>query len=119
MSELRKYQRKQIKDYLIINDCNSGEIIGQVVNLTADGIMTICENHINEKAVHECKMRLPDVIEGHRDIDFIIQCCWCRENKRIEMFECGFKFINQSPLLKNILRTLIRDWAIETPTSAK
>ena len=119
MIESRKYQRKQINEYLILNDCNSGEIIGRVINITADGIMIVSENSIVENTVLECKMRLPDIIEGNREIDFIIQCCWNRENKRLEMYECGFKFINQSHLMKNILRILLRDWAIENPSSVK
>ena len=113
MSELRKYQRKQMKDYLMVSDLESGELIGRVLNITTEGIMILSENSIPTKKIFKCSMRLPDVIEGKREIEFELLSCWSQENQRLEMYQAGFKFLDQSQLLQNILRTLVRDWSID------
>lgn len=112
MSKSRKEIRGQTNDYFTVYSRETALPIGRLRNLTSEGAMIISESAIPAKEVVRCKMKLPDIIEGCREIRFDAECRWCVENKNAFWFEVGIKFINLSKLSRKVVDHLVRDWMV-------
>jgi hypothetical protein len=72
--------------------------------------MLISEAPVAVPAVVQCRMRLPDIIEGCREIFFDVESRWCQENKSAYWHETGYQFTNLSDLSRRVIERLMRDW---------
>ena len=112
MSESRKEIRGQTNDYFTVYSRETGEPLGRLRNLTSEGAMVISENAVPTNEVIRCKMHLPDIIEGCREIRFEAECRWCEENKSAYWYEIGVKFVNLSKLSQKVIDRLVSDWMV-------
>lgn len=112
MSESRKEIRGQTNDYFTVYSRETGLPLGRLRNLTSEGAMIISESALPTKQALRCKMQLPDIIEGCREIRFDAECRWCEENKNAYWYEVGIKFVNLSKLSRKVIDNLVRHWMV-------
>ena len=110
MSEARSNPRGQTSDYFVVYDRVDGELLGRVRNLTTKGTMLIVDRPIEVSRVLECRMTLPDIIEGRREFYFDIECRWCQENKKAHWYEAGFRFVDSTEQSRKIIDRLVEEW---------
>lgn len=110
MSCSRDNERKYTNDYYILHDVDDNSLVGRMLNLSATGLMMITDEPVKPGKVRKAYMRLPDFIEGTRELMFEIECRWCQYNKRHNWYESGFEFIGLNSISENIIKILLRDW---------
>ncbi|MCK4632168.1 MAG: PilZ domain-containing protein [candidate division Zixibacteria bacterium] len=110
MSEARSKARGQTSDYFVVYDRVEGDLLGRVRNLTTEGTMLIVDEAIEVSRVFECRMTLPDIIEGRREFYFDIECRWCQMNKEACWHEAGFRFVNSTEQGRKIIDRLVNEW---------
>jgi len=77
-------------------DTKKGGIIGQLVDVTTDGIKLSAEKPVDVGAVFKLKMVLPDGAEKNVEIQFKAICIWCEREYDSKSWQIGFKFTDIS-----------------------
>ena len=110
MTDSRKYPRGHTDGYLVVYDERTGLPLGRLRNLTVEGAMLICTEPVDTPSILHCRMTLPDIIEGLRDLSFKIEGKWCEENQRAGWFELGCAFVDLTDQDEKIIKQLMNEW---------
>lgn len=114
MAELRKHDRKYLIYYLRVFDRNTEELLGNLVDITTEGLMLISENPIELAKTFELKMDLPEEIRGSRQIFFNAQSKWCKNDVNPDFYDTGFQLSNISTNDIGIIESLIQDFYFQS-----
>ena len=107
LEERRKEDRHHLIHYLRIFDRDSGEEIGNLVNINKSGVMIVSGMPIAEGKYLRLRMEFPEEIEGKQQIDFDAETCWLEANEKFGLIAMGLKSHNIHPGDLKILETLI------------
>jgi len=105
-SEQRRQRRVTIPEHPQILDAHSGKIMGQLVNLSVDGIMAVSPRCINCGTV--CQVRIP-LIAGNQSVEIQIgiESLWCEDANESGSHWTGFQIIDISPEHQKILNSVV------------
>lgn len=92
MIEKRRLKRRHLIYYLRIFRKDTNEQIAHLVNINKGGIMAVSEKPFEEGDVLECRMELPFEVSKTKEVDFEIECRWCKEDVNPDFYVTGFKF---------------------------
>jgi c-di-GMP-binding flagellar brake protein YcgR len=105
-ADQRRNHRVTIPEHPQILDAHSGEVIGQLVNLSSDGLMIASANRIQNNTV--LQMRIPLVRDGHHlEIRIGAESLWCEDANDSGTHWSGFQIIDISPEDQRILDRVI------------
>ncbi|MEW5818537.1 MAG: PilZ domain-containing protein [Spirochaetota bacterium] len=105
--EKRDMKRWHLIYYLRVFDRNTNNLIGNLVDITTEGIMLISEKPINTNQIYYFRMDLPQAVEGKKEIQFDCQSLWCKNDVNPDFYDTGFKFVNISDNARKIITELI------------
>jgi hypothetical protein len=113
MPEKRRFKRRHLIYYLDVFDTETGQRVGQLVDITTKGIMLTSQFPIKSNIIFRLKMALPERINGHKQIVFDAKSLWCDRSVKPGFYDIGFQFLNIS--LKNIriIENLIFDFSFQ------
>ncbi len=114
MPEQRKLKRKQLIYYLSVFDRSTEQRIGQLVNITTEGVMLTSENPIKQNTVFQLKMTLPEKIKGRGHITFVAKSMWCRKGINPDFYDIGFRLLDISQEDIKIIESLIYDFSFKS-----
>ena len=105
-SEQRRQRRVTIPEHPQILDAHSGNILGQLVNLSVDGLMAVSPQRIKRRTV--CQVRIPLLIGKQPvEIQLGIESLWCEDANESGAYWTGFQIIDISPEYQNILKSVV------------
>lgn len=111
MKERRKYSRIHLIHYLTIFDFETNKLIGNLVDITPEGIMMISENPIAPGEVRHFRMNLPDdFLEETRSIEFDALSVWQNVDINPDLFAIGFNLSNIAPEDVKRIKNLIDEY---------
>jgi hypothetical protein len=110
MSEKRKFDRIHLIHYLRLFDRKSGDLIGNLVDLTAEGLQLICEKAIEPGKLLEIRMEFPEEVDGQQELQLNAEAVWCDHQLDPDLFSVGCKLIPVTPNNVTIIRDLIKDY---------
>jgi len=107
-SEQRRKNRVTIPQHPQILDAQSSKILGELVNLSADGLMVVSPDSIACGTVYQ--MRIP-LVQGDRNVEIQIgaESLWCDDANGSGSYCTGFQIIDISPQHQEILNTMVGD----------
>ena len=107
-SEKRRKNRVTIPDQPHILDANSGKVLGELVNLSADGLMAVSHRGIAGGTVFQ--MRIP-LVRGDKKVEILVgaESLWCDDANGSGAYSIGFQIIDISPEHQEILNAVITD----------
>ncbi len=107
-AEQRRKNRVTIPEHPTILDAHSGKPIGQLVNLSADGLMIAGTQAI--RCSHVCQMRIPLFREGQQlEIRVGAESLWSEDANDSGTHWTGFQIIDISPEDQAILDAIVGD----------
>ena len=106
--EQRKARRVPIAAHVDISDANTGRILGQLVNLSADGLMLHGPGCIAPGKVFQLRVPLETAGEV-TDLLIGAESLWCSDANDSGAFWSGFQIIDISPEHRQILATIVSD----------
>jgi len=107
-SEQRRQRRVTIPGYPQIFDTHSGNVLGQLVNLSVDGLMAVSPQGINCGTVYQ--VRIPLMVGDQSvEIRLGIESLWCEDANESGSHWTGFQIIDISPEHQIILNSVIAD----------
>ena len=107
-SEQRRQRRVTIPGHPQILDAHNGNILGQLVNLSVEGLMAVSPQGINCGTV--CQVRIPLLVgEQSVEIQLGIESLWCEDANESGSHWTGFQIIDISPAHQKILNSVVGD----------
>ena len=109
----QKLIRRKATDELVVYDLNTEEPIGQIENMTVEGMKMVVDKPIRPASIVYCKMDLPRKILGNKEVYFDAECRWCKKNDKTGKYDSGYKLRYVNAKDRAIINELIRRWMIE------
>lgn len=107
-SEQRRKRRVTIPDHPQILDAHSGEVLGELVNLSVDGLMAVSPVSIVCGTL--CQMRIPLICNGENvEIKVGAESLWSEDANDSGSHWTGFQIIDISPEHQAILNAVVKD----------
>jgi len=107
-SEQRRTRRVTIPGHPQILDANSGNVLGQLVNLSVDGLMSVSPRGIDGATVYQVRIALL-VGDQSVEIQLGIESLWCEDANESGAYWTGFQIIDVSPEHQEILNSVVGD----------
>ncbi len=94
MQEKRHSPRKVADQILEISDQITGNQIGRVVNISAEGFMLLSEEPVITGSVYQLKMIIAKTERDEKSIEFGAEAVWCSEASQPDSYWSGFHIID-------------------------
>ncbi|MCU0755005.1 MAG: PilZ domain-containing protein [Xanthomonadales bacterium] len=99
----RRHARKPVSHALMISNGMTGETLGRVGNLSADGMMLITSRPMHEGWYYQVGFSLQVGAVPPRRLDVGIQCLWTEAARTAGTYWTGCKIIDIAPEEQQIL----------------
>ncbi len=106
----RKSDRRRIAYFMRVYDRETDKFVGNLVDLSDNGLMLIREKPVEPDTKIKMKIGLPRKKEGHDRITFDARCLWCRRNIHTDFFDTGFKLQNMSAEKSETITRLVSEY---------
>jgi len=106
--EQRKLTRVSIPDHPQVFDVHSGAVIGQLVNLSIEGMMMMNPSRIKPGTLLQLRIPLY-CCEKMIEIQVGVESLWCDDTDESGIYWAGFQIIDVSPEHREIISTLVYD----------
>ena len=110
MQERRKYPRTHLIHYLMVFDQDSRKALGNLVDVTPEGIMMITPTPLVPDRLYTLRMNLPDDFEHQGPLLFTARCIWRRVDINPDLYASGLKLEKISPDDQQIITRLIEEY---------
>ena len=104
--EQRRKRRVAIADYLEVTDTHSGKVLGQLVNLSADGLMLMGPGCITPGTIYQLMIPL-QTHTGAEPLLLGAENLWCHDANESGSYWSGFQIIDISPQHREILTGIV------------
>lgn len=112
MEERRKLKRKYLAFFTRVFDESTGELLGHLADITAEGMMVISTRPIPTDQIFQLSMDLPEYLFGRDHIDFQARSIWCQPDIDPTFFSTGFQFKNISPSDVQTIEQIVKEYGI-------
>jgi hypothetical protein len=96
MKDRRKSKRRHLSQYMNVYDVSSGNFIGQLIDITTNGIKLTGEKPVETGQRYKLSMVLPDRTDRDTAIQFKAICIWCEKEYDAQSWQIGLKFTDIS-----------------------
>lgn len=105
-ADLRRRPRIFIPEHPVITDVISGEALGQLVNLSGEGLMIASTCHIPCNTIRQIRVPL---VKNDREVEIGVgvESLWCEHDSDSGMHWTGFQIIDISPEHQYLLDTIL------------
>jgi len=106
-TETRRLERAHLIYFLRVFNARSGDLLGQMVDLTTNGIMVIGEAAVAPRQKYTLRMDLPRNVPLGRHLTLEARCKWCRRDQGGDFYSMGFRIVDMSPEAHRVVEQLI------------
>ena len=97
MIENRRSRRKRVKQGIEVTDALTGQLVGHVGNLSADGMLLIANRMVPDNALFQFSFSLPDERGVARRFEIGVHEQWSEPANIPGQYWAGFRIIDISP----------------------
>jgi hypothetical protein len=97
MPERRKTKRKYMMFYTRIFDAATRDLLGNLVDITAEGIMLISETPLPTERVFRLKLELAGEVGDKPYLEFEAKSLWSQQDIDPHFYNTGFQLLNVPP----------------------
>ncbi len=119
MEERRKQPRYQTESPFFVWDKLHNALLGQVTDISEQGLELLSKNRIRPDTAFKCKMSMP---ENDDDVDFVsfeAESKWCNTGGETGTFSVGLEFVSITPGCQAALVNLILSWKTRKQSQAR
>ena len=111
MQENRVSPRKRVNEKVQITDINSGQQIGNLVNISTGGLMLLSDIPLTPNRLFQLSLALPAPIDGVPAVEFGAECLWVQDNTETNgPCWAGSQIIDISDLNASLIEHLMKAW---------
>ncbi|MBO9664315.1 PilZ domain-containing protein [Dokdonella sp.] len=104
MIEKRRVPRKRPTMPLQVTDAMSGSVVGQLGNLSLEGMMLLTDIAVVDDALYQFSFQLPDQHGRLQPIEVGVHEIWNEPTQRPGRYWAGFRFIDLGEAEERVLR---------------
>lgn len=108
--DVRRQERTRLIYHLRVFDAKTETLLGQLVDITPDGLMVIGEHPIRLDRTFSLRMDLPHNVMDERHLTFSAESKWCRLDSTGEFYSMGFRLSRISAKGLGVVDRLVRDF---------
>lgn len=105
--------RRKAEEALTIFDMHTGEPIGKVLDMSAQGMKLESDGPVDVNHIYYCRLPLANKIQGRKEIFFDAECRWCRKIDDTERYTSGYKLRFPSQKDAETIKNILRKWMAE------
>lgn len=105
-AENRSSPRVSISHSTVVNDAHTGKMIGQLVNLSSEGLMIVSSECIPPGTVRQIVIQI-ELDGGTRDLNIGIESLWSADANESGAHWTGMQIIDISPDQQALLNELL------------
>jgi len=109
-SDRRQLPRKVASQHIQVEDINTGRHLGEVVNLTSEGLMMISSEPVENNLVFQLNLKLRKPFRGQGHLNLGVESLWCSAANEAQRFWTGFRIIDVSLDSIELIESLIDTW---------
>lgn len=105
----RQEDRRHLIYYLKVENRVTSEVIGRVVDITANGLLLISSDKFDTQSKIPVRIELGDELfqKMHQHLELDIECRWSKKDINPSYYVNGFSFINNNDESDTIIRKLV------------
>jgi hypothetical protein len=107
MKERRKFSRMHLIHYLTIFDRETGRLIGNLVDVSPEGILIIVEKPLETGILKHLRMNFPEEVLDRQLMEFDAQVIWCQVDINPDLFAVGLRILEILPEDREVINELI------------
>ena len=109
IQDRRESGRRHLLYYLDVIDESTGELLGQLGDITPDGLLVISSQPLGMEEERNLRVKLPRVREfSNADLVVRVAPCWKSPDVNPDLFCSGFQFVDPDDGVRNNVEQLIR-----------
>lgn len=107
MRDKRKLERRETDAFLGVYDRKTELLIGQLMDMTTDGMKIKCVATIELDSTYLIRVDLPVETKWAKEVTFSARCVWTKKCSESDAFDSGFRMHNSTPIeLENISKLI-------------
>jgi hypothetical protein len=103
----RESKRQQLTEYLEVSDHATNKVIGQLADISLQGVKLISHEHLTTGKDFELKVKVPSDIIKEGSISFDAKSIWIGKSQSPDHFAIGFRTTSISDNNRKLLTKLI------------
>jgi c-di-GMP-binding flagellar brake protein YcgR len=107
--EYFRQRRRRRRDFFAVLDDRSGELLGHLVDITAEGMMIISGEPIDTGLMYDVRIELPETVDGRESITFYARPVWSGKAPEEGFHHTGFQFLKAPPADVKVIALLFGD----------
>jgi hypothetical protein len=108
----RKLKRKYLAFFTRVFDRSTGQLLGHLADLTAEGMMIISEKPLRTNTVYSLQMDLSGAYFDKERLDFQATSIWCQPDIDPSFYNTGFRLHKMPPEDISIIQRIIEEYGI-------
>jgi len=113
MEDRRQHDRRHLGLQIEAYELHSGERLGRLADLSAEGFMLFCEKPIETDSVMQFRLVPARPLEGIESVTLGADCLWSRPGPDAQSGWAGFQIIDMASDQASALEILLRHLAQE------
>jgi uncharacterized protein YjbI with pentapeptide repeats len=116
-SNKRRHERVRLSPSMKVYDRKTLELLGTLVDISAEGMKLSCGKAISVNTVFQAQMLLPEGNPHGQSVRVTAKCVWCRQAPGSKRFWAGCQVKPESPQDGQIIQMLIKEYntSMEVP----
>lgn len=110
--EKREFIRRHVRSFMSVVRLPGGESIGQLVDITSNGLLVISPEQIEIGIESNMCIELSTPLEGKLKIGFRTRSVWCEADLNPEYFAVGYTITAIEPEALRLVELLIEKYAL-------
>ena len=104
--EYRTIKRHQLNSYLKIYNRNTMREMGNVGNISCNGLMLVSNIPVLIGAVYNMRLIIPSDNGNQKYLDFDARCHWCKPDVGLDYFDSGYSIISAGHDIIDLVESL-------------
>ena len=106
-NDKRQFDRRHSIFYLRIYDTNTGELLGNLVDLSEGGLMLVGDKPLQKGQTFNLSMQLPSASDQHNRLEFKAIAKWSKKEVNPHLFDTGLELIDPTDSMMSTIKELI------------
>ena len=111
MKDKRKHKRVNLIYYLEIYDNRTDKHLGNLVDITPEGLMMISEEEMPAGSDYHLRMLLPETAYGKKAISFKANSRWTKKDMNPAFYASGYQIVDIGPVESETITSLIDNFS--------
>ena len=96
IQEMRGRNRVEVSEVIYVTDRQTGESLGQLVNISEEGFMLLGKQAVSEDSIFQLSLEFDNDSGSSSPIQIGVESLWCHESDDQTQFWSGFYIIDIS-----------------------